>query len=52
MNGEKASIKLQETYIIKKYEGDPPKEGEYKEPIEIIVIEDGNVRVEKKNGIN
>ena len=51
MSGEKTAIKIQETYIIKKYEGDPPKEGEYKEPIEIIKIENDRVTVEFPNGI-
>lgn len=50
MSGEKTSISLQETYVIKKYEGDPPAPGESKEPIEVIVIENGKIRIEKPNG--
>lgn len=50
MSGEATPIRLQETYIIKKYDGDAPAPGEIKEPIEVIVIENGKIRVEKPNG--
>jgi hypothetical protein len=36
-------MKLKERIVLKKYNGDLPKDGEDKEPIEIIVVEDGKI---------
>jgi hypothetical protein len=36
-------VVLQEKVVLRKYDGDPPAPGEEKEPVEVIVIEDGQV---------
>lgn len=47
MNEDKNPVKLAETYTVKKYDGDAPKPGEIKEPVEIIAVySDG--RIERK----
>lgn len=49
-----APVKIREVITLRKFDGDPPAEGEHKDPVETIelVVENGVVisRTEKKIG--
>lgn len=33
-------FKVRETVVLRKYDGDPPREGEVKEPVETLIVGD------------
>lgn len=40
---DKATTKVTEKITVHKYDGEPPAEGEHKDPAETLVIEDGHI---------